>query len=389
MPNNLDGVGLVYALKTGVVPHDGATHITVGRTSALRRFKSSLRQVGPDQMTRLEFIEGDYGEGKSHMLSLIRDAALSRGFAVASFAADFDSSALHRAKPVLRAITRSLELPGRPEVGLTALVRNLSATKRFRNDVDAVYQSWTGSWTIQRLLSIWPSGLRAFVEDPDEGDRLLRWMGGDEILITNVRWQLWDANVHPPKRMAITVNELPYILHGLGNSLHRLGFRGLVVLIDELENGLSARATPTQRRMGTTLLAQLCRGRAALMIVGAVTPAVYTTLWGDSLYRDAAGIWKRDFDEVIHRLRGDAPIRIRELAAKDLIRLGEKVVGIHEAAFDWSVDGQLSEEALLWLAHDTGAGHRPVRAYVRTLVELLELCEQDRSFRVGSSGGEG
>ena len=28
-------------------------------------------------------------------------------------------------------------------------------------------------------------------------------------------------------------------------------------------------------------------------------------------------------------------------------------------------------------------GHRPVRAYVRTLVELLELCEQDRRFRVG------
>jgi hypothetical protein len=214
-------------------------------------------------------------------------------------------------------------------------------------------------------------------------------MGGDEILIAPVRRLIWDAYLRPPRRMAVTANELPYILQGLANSLHRLGFGGLVVLIDELENGLSVRATPTQRRMGVSLLAQLCRGRAALMVVGAVTPAVYTTLWGDSLYRDTALLWKRDFDEVVRKLRGDAPVRIKELATKDLLLLGERVIAIHEAAFSWSVNGQLSRDALMWLAHDTGAGHRPVRAYVRTLVELLELCEQDRRFRVGPPRSEG
>jgi hypothetical protein len=383
-------VGLVYALKTGVVPRDGITHITVGRTAALHRMRSTLREVKPDLKAQLEFIEGDYGEGKSHLLSLIRQEALSKGFAVASFAADFDSSALHRAKPVLRAITRSLEVPGRPEVGLTALLRNLSATRSFRQDVEALYDTWADPKTSQRVfdsLSIWPPGLRTYVEDPSSGDLLLRWLGGDEVLVAPVRRAIWEAYLQPPRRMAVTASELPYILHGLANSLQRLGFGGLVVLIDELENALSVRATPTQRRIGVSLLAQLSRGRAAMMVVGAVTPAVYTTLWGDSLYRDAVLLWKRDFDEVVRRLRGEHPVRIKELAAKDLVLLGERVVSIHEAAFGWSVDGQLSQDALAWLAQDTGAGHRPVRAYVRTLVELLELCEQDRRFRVGPPRG--
>jgi hypothetical protein len=389
-----DGVGLLYALKSGVVPRDGIVQITVGRTLALRRMRSVLREVAPDQKTKLEFVEGDYGEGKSHLLSLIRQDALSKGFPVASFVADFDSAALHRPKPVLRAITRSLELPGRPEIGLTPLLRNLAGTKRFPRRVDDLYETWANPRTSQRLfesLSIWPPGLRAFVEDPRAGDLLLRWMGGDEVLVAPVRRRILDASLQTPRRMAVTTNELPYMLHGLANSLHRLGFGGLVVLIDELENGLSSRATAAQRRRGVSLLAQLCRGHAALMIVGAVTPPVYTTLYSDSLYLDAMKFWKADFDQVVRRLKGDAPLRINELAAKDLLMLGEKVISIHEAAFGWSVSGRLSNDALEWLAQDTSAGHRPVRDYVRTLVELLELCEQDRRFRVGPprSDGEG
>jgi hypothetical protein len=322
---------------------------------------------------------------------MIRQEALSKGFAVAGFAADFDSSALHRPKPVLRAIARSLEFPERPEIGLTPLLRNLAATKRFRADVSALYESWADPRASQRhfdSFSFWPPALRAYIESPAGGDPLLRWMGGGDILIATARRRILDSSLQTPRRMAVTARELPYILLGLANSIHWLGYAGLIVLIDELENGLSDRATPTQRRAGVNLLAQLGRGRGALMIVGAVTPAVYATLRDDSLHWDGARLWKREFDEVVRRLKGDAPLRIDELASEDLVRLGERVISIHEKAFGWSVDGQLTHDSLAQLAREAHAGHRPVRGYVRTLVELLELCEQDRRLRVAPPRSE-
>lgn len=386
MSQGPDSIGLLYSLKTGVVPREGVAEITVGRTEPLKRIRSVLRAIRPNRKSGVEFIEGDYGEGKSHLLSLIRQEALACGIAVATFAADFDSSALHRPKPVLRAVTRNLQLPTRPEIGLTPLIRNLSGTTEFRQGVEELYGTWNDPRTSARRSEafwFWPPGLMTSVRDPSSVALLSRWMGGDNVPIAPVRSRIRDRCT-PPQRMTVTNGDLPFILLGLANSLNALGYGGLVIIIDELENALSGAAAPTHRRLGAALLAQLSRSHGALLVIGAVTPAVRLTIQVDSVHGQIAPFWKRDFDAVLRWLRDDSLIRIQELSARSLVSLGERIITIHEEAFAWEVDGRLSGDALAWLAEGTAAGHRPVRSYVRTLVELLDVCQQDLTFRIGS-----
>jgi len=74
---------LLNSISAGVVPRNGLEYIAIGRNDELSALLGDLRDI-EDGMCAVRFIVGRYGSGKSFLLRLIENHALSEGFVSAS-----------------------------------------------------------------------------------------------------------------------------------------------------------------------------------------------------------------------------------------------------------------------------------------------------------------
>ena len=72
---------LINSLKGGVVPRAGLEYITVGRTQEINAILHDIEMI-QEGGASFRFIVGKYGSGKSFLLQTIRNYAAARGFAV-------------------------------------------------------------------------------------------------------------------------------------------------------------------------------------------------------------------------------------------------------------------------------------------------------------------
>src|SRR5262245_10530921 len=73
---------IIEHLRRGSVPVEQVPCFTVGREGWLSIIEDDLAQYIGAGSTKVRFLNGDYGDGKTHFLSLIQHLALQVGFAV-------------------------------------------------------------------------------------------------------------------------------------------------------------------------------------------------------------------------------------------------------------------------------------------------------------------
>src|SRR5258708_9897490 len=109
----------IEQLRFGIPPSNMARAFTVGRDSQIRELVQSL-EYAKDERTLL--VHANYGAGKSHLLRVLREIALERGFVVTLIVADVQGGVrFNRMDTVLGAICKEMEVPGNPEKGIGAL----------------------------------------------------------------------------------------------------------------------------------------------------------------------------------------------------------------------------------------------------------------------------
>lgn len=372
----------VYAFKSGVVPNVGLEELTVGRSEALSHVGAVLDGLTLDGPSLLDFVEGVYGGGKTHLLEVIGARALERGFAVSRISVNFDTVVLSRAPLVYRAIAGSLLVPDQPVTGITALLRNFVDQKHFVSQVKSLYDQWASSnnGRFDESLSIWPSALFAAVTHPMLTEEIGTWLAGKQPTIAALKVRMHDFRCVTPPRMAITAPLFSEIISGLARSLKLLGYAGLVVLIDEAENALGGMATRSQRGASVMLLNGLSRRRSPLYIAAAITPSTVVTLLGSGDYPPF--LWnphaQQAFRLVLERLTSDYCLSVSALGDNALHGLGRTIRNLHGRAFSWEPHRQLGDDDLQVLVGRVIATGEPTRVFVRYVVELLELCEQYR-----------
>jgi len=69
---------IIQSLKSGVVPRLGLQHIQVGRSEELKSFVNDIATIS-EGGTSFRFVIGEYGSGKTFLLSLVRSIALQKG----------------------------------------------------------------------------------------------------------------------------------------------------------------------------------------------------------------------------------------------------------------------------------------------------------------------
>ena len=233
---------IIQALRAGVVPKLGLSHIQVGRRQEIEEIIRDIERI-TEGGSAIRFIIGEYGSGKTFFLNLIRLIALEKGMVVLS--ADMaPDRRLHatggQARSLYAEMTRNASTRTKPDGGaMVSIVErfadqavNLAETSgRDPNEVireKLVHlEELTRGYDFATVISRYWEGHETGNENLKSA--ALRWLRGEYSTRTEARQALGvrnivdDANVYDQlKLFALFVREA--------------GYKGLIVSLDELVN---------------------------------------------------------------------------------------------------------------------------------------------------------
>ena len=283
----------IEALRNGVPNRHAVAHLGTFQQAIEDRFRQEALETAVAPGSRGFLIRGDFGVGKSHLLYALQVLASELGFATSTLSVSKETP-LNSFPRIARTVLRQLRLPDMEGTGLPA-----AATRaKFQSEDWLDLQTWADN--LEFGEGWWGATLALYTKlaaQQELSDQIVRFWGGDNNLTARVLRDALSSNglagLYQVGRRAAT-GELDYQRLAFASRLVQgLGFKGLVVFVDEIE--LIAQFARLQRLRAYQHLADLL-GRtdrpelaeAALLVVGAVT----------SDFDEAVLRGKQDLEEV-------------------------------------------------------------------------------------------
>lgn len=376
---------ILNSLKGGVVPRIGLPYITVGREVEIRALLTDLDLISEGGAS-FRFLVGRYGAGKSFLLQTIRTHAMGEGFVVA----DADLSPERRLQggqgqglATYRELIRNLSTKTRPEGGALGLILDRWVTSAPAGDEASARASiahleeLVHGFDFARMLMAYRT---ASIEGDDErASCALRWLRGEYRTKTEARADLGTSTIVDDDSWYDYIKLFAAFLTGAG-------YRGLLVLIDELVNLYKIPNAITRQynyEKILTMYNDTLQGKARHLgiIMGGTPTSIEDRRRGVFSYealrsRLTQGRFAReDMRDML------APIiRLHPLTHEELLVLIEKLGQIHAGYFGYT--STVTEEDLAaFLQIEFGRvgadTHLTPREVIRDFIELLDIACQN------------
>ena len=395
---------VLNALKGGVVPRVGLEYITVGRD---REIDALLRDIDiiADGGAAFRFIVGKYGSGKSFLLQTIRNYATERGFVVV----DADLSPERRfvgAKgqglATFKELMKNMSTKTKPDGGALPLIleRWISGIQSAVAAEDGVLP---GDPAFDRLVEqkVYQvtGNLQGMVNGFEFAKAVLlyyeAYLSGDDSLKSNVL--KWFRGEYPTKTEAKRELNINFIvtddtwydfLKIFAEFMVYAGYRGMLVLIDELVNLFKIPHSATRQSNYEKILTiynDVLQGKAQHIgfLIGGTPQCIedkYKGVFSYEALRSRLSEGRFASDTVKDML--SPIIRLKMLTYEEMYVLIEKLVQMHGQLF--SYEPKLTQEELVaFLSAEynrVGADtHITPRGIIRDFIEFLNILYQNPS----------
>ncbi len=382
---------IIEELRKGSVPIEYVPFFTVGRQNWLTLIEDDLDNYISAGGAKVRFINGDYGDGKTHFMSVIRHMALQKGFAV-SFVVLTPEIPMHKFETVYQEIVRQLR-GSYDGVGIRSLVDEWS-------DKKAAELSIESGQSLQEKLSELGDELRALPgmdlnfanaltalldskiaplpegqtekERAESREALYQWLLGGKVS----KRELKPFQVFEPLNKSNSKRMLSSLIAFLGS----FGHKGLILLMDELETVIAQSATVRNTAYeNVRLLIDNTEQARCLHIFFSIIPDViisekgfksYDALW--SRVRSIGESKRLNYRGVLIDLH-KTPLDTREL-----IDLGLCLRRIHELSYRWEAEGSIPDELIEKICQNQKKMGllSEVRLFVKQIIRCLDMAEQ-------------
>ena len=385
----------IEALRNGVPNRDAVSILGCNQPEAESNFARLLDRsqdiASPPDNALGMLVTGDFGTGKSHLLTYLEHVALERGF-VCSKVVISKETPLYDLGKVFKSAVDNGRMPDRKGRLMEELGQALNPRSPSYDD----FFVWAHATPANELSQIFPASLRVHADshDLDLNSDIEGFWGGDRMSVSRLKdglrqlrlLQSYSFRTHkvadlPPQRLRFTT-EL----------IKAAGYEGWVVLVDEIE--LVASYSLLQRGRSYAELARWMGQAVATKYPGLVVVGTVTEDFAASVISPSGQ--KKDHDYVGPRLQsryGDL-VPLAEAGMQVLERGGiplnpptdehvqstiEELRRVYSAAYSWEAP-QLS-------AHSGGAGYQGRMRYkVRSAInqwDLLRFHPNSRPYIVG------
>lgn len=393
---------VLNALKGGVVPRVGLEYITVGRD---REIDALLRDIDiiAEGGAAFRFIVGKYGSGKSFLLQTIRNYATERGFVVV----DADLSPERRfvgtkgqGLATFKELMKNMSTKTKPDGGALPLIleRWISG---IQSAVAAEEGVLPGDPAFDRLVEqkVYQvtGNLQGMVNGFEFAKAVLlyyeAYLSGDDLLKANVL--KWFRGEYPTKTEAKRELNINFIvtddtwydfLKIFAEFMVYAGYRGMLVLIDELVNLFKIPHSVTRQSNYEKILTMyndVLQGKAQHIgfLIGGTPQSIedkYKGVFSYEALRSRLSEGRFASDTVKDML--SPIIRLNMLTYEEMYVLIEKLVQMHGQLFAY--EPQLTQEELVAFLNveynRVGADtHITPREIIRDFIEFLNILYQN------------
>lgn len=399
---------ILNSLKGGVVPRIGLPYITVGREVEIQALLHDLDLIA-DGGASFRFLVGRYGSGKSFLIQTIRTHSMGENFVVA----DADLSPERRLQggqgqglSTYRELIRNLSTKTRPEGGALALVLDRwviniqrKAAEECGSSPGTVYDQAFHSaleafleplcelvhgYDFSAVLKIYAF---AFAEEDTEAKAcVVKWLRGEYRTKTEARREL-GVNA------CIADDSWYDYLKLLAEFLTGAGYKGLVVMIDELVNLYKIPNSVTRQNNYEKILTMYndtLQGKAHHLgiIMGGTPQSIEDRRRGVYSYEALRSrlTQGRFASEGLSDMLAPV-IRLNPLTYEELLVLIEKLADIHAGYFEYQ--RSLTEDDFVSFLQiefgRVGSDSRLTpREVIRDFIELLDIVYQNPDASVSS-----
>jgi hypothetical protein len=347
---------LMNSLGAGVVPRLGLEYIAVGREKELKSLSQNLDDIG-EGVAAFRFIIGNYGSGKSFLLQMLRNRAMEQGFVVAD--ADLSSErrlagSNNEGLATYRELMSHLSTKTRPDGG--ALVSILEGwINKIQQEVAKETNLRPNDDGFDDQVETKIREVVQYIEDLvhgfDFGSIIIAYWRGyrldnDDLKNSALRWLRGEFNTKTEARTALGVRVIidddswyDYIKL-LAKFVAEIGYKGLLILMDEAVNLYQIATTVTREKNYNRLLAMFndtmqCKAEHLGIVIGGTTKFLEDPNRG--LFADQA--WRRRTKESRFAAQSDVQefigpvIRLNPLTEAEILTLLQRLSEIHTAHF--------------------------------------------------------
>jgi len=384
---------IIEHLRRGSVPVEQVPFFTVGRERWLSIIEDDLVHYIAASGAKVRFLNGDYGDGKTHFLSIIQHLAARTGFAV-SFVVLTREVPMHKFELVYREIVSRLSTASgargirgliarwldtlqphlgeaQDEAARTAHTEALAEALRglegmdlnFANGVIALVQNRFRPLAAEETLEAREAVLHTLYE----------WFEGGRLSKRELRpFQIFESlNKTNSKRLLVSL-----ILF-----LRYLGHQGLILLLDELETVMSQSAAVRNAAYeNVRLLIDNAEQAHHLHVFFSIIPDV---ILADKGFKSYDALWSRVRSVGENRRLNYRSIVIdlhrTPLESPELLELGKRLRRIHELAYRWQAESIMTDAFIQQVCEtQQRMGLLPeVRLFIKQIIRYLDMAEQD------------
>lgn len=372
--------------STGTPPEFGIEAFTVGLERLLKVVEEEyLDGILKFNLSSFKLITGNYGGGKTHFLYSVRNLAFRHNYCVAYVSLSPTECPFDKLELVYKAVAANLTAPQETariatlaDKGIDSVVRFWVAEWRKREDNPERLQRYLGELPMPDSTSFFNAVKGAFsaliAEDHEGFSEAVQWLKGEDISReARTRFRISER---------IDKSTAFRMLRSLAQWVHAIGFRGLVLLFDEAERGVSI-SSSRDRRRALDNLRQLVDECGNSRLPGAM---FFYAVPDENLLLEGSG---PVYEALKQRLRSafseNNPVGVRinleELGMEPvafLEELGRRLVGLFEIAYGTALRG--AEQSLRVLAETAVRGFVLDVSYRRLfVVAAVEYLHQLRA----------
>lgn len=384
-------ITLMNALSSGVVPRRGLEYIAVGRKKETETFVNDLEDTA-EGGGAFRFISGRYGNGKSFMTQMVRNYAMDRGFVVM----DADLAINRRLTGSKREglntymeLVKNTAIRSRPEGGamepmiqgwLQDILDNLQGDVT-DDSVEREIRSLTSDMSSMQHYQDFVRAIVSYCNDLRGGSDdiyALRWLKGECELKTEARRRLGTGSLVDDSNW--------YDIVKLWAALSvRMGYRGLVVFIDEgvvlykLQSKAS-RSNNYERLL--TMFNDIMQGKSSHLSMYVCGTPEFIEDQNRGLYsyealrsRLVTGRYENGYDNYLGPV-----INLRPLTNEEVYVLLRTIRDLHEQRYGYESgidDGMLEVYLRTVLSSVISTSMLTPREITRDLISLLDTLHQN------------
>jgi P-loop Domain of unknown function (DUF2791) len=347
---------LINSLGAGVVPRLGVEHIAVGREKELQSLIQNLDDIA-EGVAAFRFIIGNYGSGKSFILQMIRNRAIEQGFIVADVDLSYErrlAGSKNEGLATYRELMIHLSTKTRPDGG--ALVSILEGwINKIQQEVAKETNMRPNDEGFDDQVEAKIREVVNYIEDLvhgfDFGNVIIAYWRGyrlddDNLKNAALRWLRGEFNTKTEAKAALGVRVIiddeswyDYIKL-LAKFVAEIGYKGLLILLDEAVNLYQISTTVTREKNYNRLLAMFndtmqCKAEHLGIFLGGTSKFLEDPNRG--LFADQA--WRRRTKESrfatganIQEFLGPV-IRLNPLSQAEILTLLQRLTEIHAAHY--------------------------------------------------------